>query len=86
MDAALPAMRAASLRLVSRTTASTAGPSMQVGGRGGPSGLAHISELSDGFVGDIHSAFRAGQGAPPQHPRSDHSYLPASPPYRVLIL
>lgn len=35
----------------------------QVGGKGGPSGLAHISELSDGFVGDIHAEFQAGQGA-----------------------
>ena len=35
----------------------------QVGGRGGPSGLAHISQVSDDFVRDIHAAFHAGQGA-----------------------
>jgi hypothetical protein len=35
----------------------------KVGGRGGPCGLAHISEVADGFAADIHGQFRAGQGA-----------------------
>ena len=35
----------------------------QVGGKGGPCGLAHISEVADGFAADIHGQFHAGQGA-----------------------
>lgn len=35
----------------------------QVGGRGGPCGLAHISEVADGFAADIHGQFHMGQGA-----------------------
>ena len=50
----------------------------QVGGKGGPSGLAHISELSDGFVGNIHAEYKTDQGdraAPPAPPAPCHRCL-----------